>query len=154
LIVYHSMTGATRWMAEAAATGYMLAAGGYIFAVPENLAALAGLMKDFFYRYRYPVLGRINWRPYGLLICAGSDGANAARQAVRIAAGWPGCAAKRLQPAHTAPIIPPFKNPSVMFYISAIQEDMRTTVAFATPIVPAASKFLRSRRLLHQLCSC
>src|SRR3974390_2435948 len=108
LIVYHSMTGGTRQMAEAAAAGAaaepgvdvrllqaaaagpgdVLAADGYIFAAPENLAALAGLMKDFFDRCYYPVLGRINGRPYGLLICAGSDGTNAARQAARIATGW------------------------------------------------------------------
>jgi len=45
-------------------------------------------MKDFFDRCYYPVLGRINGRPYGLLICAGSDGTNAARQTARIATGW------------------------------------------------------------------
>jgi NAD(P)H-dependent FMN reductase len=75
---------------QAAATGPadVLAADGYIFAAPENLAALAGLMKDFFDRCYYPVLGRINGRPYGLLICAGSDGTNAAREAARIATGW------------------------------------------------------------------
>ncbi len=102
LIVYHSSAGGTRQMAEAAATGAatepgvaaaaapgdVLAADGYIFAAPENLAALAGLMKDFFDRCYYPVLGRINGRPYGLLICAGSDGTNATRQAARIAMGW------------------------------------------------------------------
>ena len=74
--------------AAAAGPGDVLAADGYIFAAPENLAALAGLMKDFFDRCYYPVLGRINGRPYGLLICAGSDGTNAARQAQRIATGW------------------------------------------------------------------
>jgi multimeric flavodoxin WrbA len=108
LIVYHSRTGGTRQMAEAAATGAaaepgvdvrllqataarpddVLAADGYIFASPENLAALAGLMKDFFDRSYYPVLGRVNGRPYGLMICAGSDGENAARRAARIATGW------------------------------------------------------------------
>jgi multimeric flavodoxin WrbA len=108
LIVYHSLTGGTRQMAEAAAGGAaaepgievrvlqapaagpedVLAADGYIFAAPENLAALAGLMKDFFDRCYYPVLGQINGRPYGLVICAGSDGTNAARQAARIATGW------------------------------------------------------------------
>ncbi len=108
LIVYHSFTGGTRQMAEAAADGAaaepevavclrtavgagpddLLAADGYLFAAPENLAALAGLMKDFFDRCYYPVLGRLNGRPYALLICAGSDGTNAARQAARIATGW------------------------------------------------------------------
>ena len=37
----------------------VLAADGYIFAAPENLAALAGLMKDFFDRSYYPVLGQV-----------------------------------------------------------------------------------------------
>jgi len=108
LIVYHSLTGGTHQMAEAAAHGArgepevnvrllaaleadgndMLAADGYIFATPENLAALAGKMKDFFDRTYYPVLDRINGRPYASLICAGSDGENAVRQIARIATGW------------------------------------------------------------------
>lgn len=108
LIVYHSLTGGTRQMAEAAAKGArkepdvdvrlltapdaggddVLAADGYIFATPENLAALAGKMKDFFDRSYYPALDRINGRPYAMLICAGSDGENAARQIARIATGW------------------------------------------------------------------
>jgi multimeric flavodoxin WrbA len=108
LIVYHSLTGGTRQMAEAAARGArrepdidvrlliapeaggtdLLAADGYIFAAPENLAALAGRMKDFFDRSYYAALDRINGRPYAALICAGSDGSNAARQIARIATGW------------------------------------------------------------------
>ena len=66
----------------------MLAADGYIFCAPENLAAIAGVMKDFFDRCYYPVLGRIEGRPYAQMICAGSDGENAARQTARIARGW------------------------------------------------------------------
>jgi NAD(P)H-dependent FMN reductase len=66
----------------------LLAADGYIFAAPENLAAISGLMKDFFDRTYYPVLDRINGRPYAALVCAGSDGENAARQMARIATGW------------------------------------------------------------------
>ncbi len=66
----------------------VLAADGFIFATPENLAAMAGVMKDFFDRTYYPVLDRINGRPYAALICAGSDGQNAARQIARIATGW------------------------------------------------------------------
>jgi flavodoxin len=108
LIVFHSMTGGTRQLAEAAAFGAsgeptvtvrlldakdataadVLAADGYIFASPENLAAMAGLMKDFFDRTYYLALDRVNGRPYATLICAGSDGANAARQIGRIATGW------------------------------------------------------------------
>jgi len=106
LIVYHSRTGGTRQMAEAAASAAraetntvlkraeearpedLLGASGYLFAGPENLAALSGAMKEFFDRCYYPVLGRIEGRPYALMICAGSDGENAARQAARIATGW------------------------------------------------------------------
>jgi NAD(P)H-dependent FMN reductase len=108
LIVFHSSTGGTRQMAEAAWRGAtaepsvqarplpasdataadLLGADGYIFATPENLAAMAGRMKDFFDRTYYSALDRINGRPYASLICAGSDGENAARQIARIAAGW------------------------------------------------------------------
>ncbi len=108
LVVYHSMTGGTAQMAQAAAEGArdeagvqvrllraseagpddVLAADGYVFATPENLAAIAGLMKDFFDRCYYPALDRINGRPYVALVCAGSDGQNAVRQIDRIATGW------------------------------------------------------------------
>jgi len=67
---------------------HLLAADGYLFACPENLASMAGLMKDFFDRCYYPVLDRLNGRPYAVMICAGSDGSNAARQIERIATGW------------------------------------------------------------------
>ena len=108
LVVYHSMTGGTEQMVHALAAGAatednvrtrllrasgaqaedVLDADGYVFATPENLAAISGLMKDFFDRCYYPALDRINGRPYAALICAGSDGQNAARQIDRIATGW------------------------------------------------------------------
>ena len=66
----------------------LLLANGYIFAAPENLAALSGAMKEFFDRCYYPLLDKIEGRPYALMICAGSDGDNAVRQAKRIATGW------------------------------------------------------------------
>lgn len=66
----------------------LLESDGYIFATPENLAMMSGMMKDFFDRTYYAVLDRIVGRPYATLICAGSDGENAARQIRRIAAGW------------------------------------------------------------------
>ena len=66
----------------------LLNADGYLFAAPENLAALSGEMKAFFDRCYYPVLGKIEGRPYAQMICAGSDGDNAARQTARIATGW------------------------------------------------------------------
>ena len=74
--------------AATAAPGAVIEAAGYVFATPENLAAISGVMKDFFDRCYYPALEKINGRPYATLICAGSDGSNAARQIVRIATGW------------------------------------------------------------------
>ncbi|MCR9127187.1 MAG: NAD(P)H-dependent oxidoreductase [Rhodobacteraceae bacterium] len=106
LIVFHSRTGGSRQMAWAAARAAaaetacllkpaetampddLLAASGYIFCSPENLAALSGAMKEFFDRCYYPLLGRIEGRAYAQMICAGSDGQNAARQLARIATGW------------------------------------------------------------------
>ncbi len=106
LIVWHSRTGGTGAMIQAAAEGArtetaasviwvesvevqdLLEADGFIFAAPENLGGLSGAMKEFFDRMYYPVLGRIEGRPYAQMICAGSDGSGAARQVARIATGW------------------------------------------------------------------
>ncbi|MBO9357172.1 flavodoxin family protein [Bordetella petrii] len=115
LIVWHSRTGAARQMARALARGArqagialeladrlrvsarrargvepadLLAADGYLFCAPENLASLSGEMKECFDRCYYGVLDRIQGRPYALAISAGSDGAGAARQADRICTGW------------------------------------------------------------------
>jgi len=66
----------------------VLEADGYIFATPENLGSMSGMMKNFFDRTYYAALDRIAGRPYGVLICAGSDGENAARQILRIVTGW------------------------------------------------------------------
>lgn len=108
LVVWHSLTGGTRQMAEAAAAGartepeimldvrhaadadasHLLAADGFLFAAPETLATLSGIMKDFFDRSYYAALDRIGGRPYAAMVCAGSDGSGAARQIERIAAGW------------------------------------------------------------------
>ena len=74
--------------AEEADADDLLVSDGYLFAAPENLAAIAGVMKDFYDRTYYDVLGRIEGRPYAQMICAGSDGENAARQTARIATGW------------------------------------------------------------------
>ncbi len=114
LIVYHSRTGGSRQMAEAAYAAAreegaarllraeeavpedLLAAQGYLFCAPENLATLSGAMKEFFDRCYYPVLGQIEGRPYAQMICAGSDGEGAVRQLARIAKGW---RLKEVQPA-------------------------------------------------------
>jgi NAD(P)H-dependent FMN reductase len=119
LVVYHSMTGGTEQMVRALVAGAadedsvvtrllhaseaqaadVITADAYVFATPENLAAISGLMKDFFDRCFYPALDRINGRHYVALVCAGSDGQNAVRQIERIATGW------RLRPAAAATIV-------------------------------------------------
>lgn len=112
LIIYYSKTGGSAAMAGAACDAAraavddetdmhiimkragearandMLDADGYLFVCPENLAAIAGGMKLFFDETYYDVLGKIAGRPYAALICAGSDGRNAAQQLERIATGW------------------------------------------------------------------
>ena len=108
LIVYHTMTGGARQMAQAAARGAaqepavqtrvvqareagpddVLQAHGYVFVTPENLAAMSGIMKDFFDRTYYAALDRVVGRAYATLVCAGSDGENAVRQIDRICTGW------------------------------------------------------------------
>ncbi len=74
--------------AEDVVPSLLLAADGYIFCCPENLGSMSGLMKEMFDRAYYPVLGRIEGRPYATLISAGSDGEGAQRQIDRIATGW------------------------------------------------------------------
>ena len=124
LIVWHSRTGYARAMAaafehgaRAAAAGMgspltvlskraaeaqstdLIAADGYLFAAPENLATVSGEMKEFFDRTyydmfeashepRYAETSRLLNRPYGLAIAAGSDGSGAAKQVERICTGW------------------------------------------------------------------
>lgn len=104
LIIWHSRTGASDAMARAAASGAgenarviaaedvvpddLLAAGGYLFVCPENLATMSGMMKEMFDRCYYPVLGRIEGRAFATIISAGSDGEGAQAQINRIAQGW------------------------------------------------------------------
>ncbi len=107
-IIWYSRTGGSRQLAQAACDAAreageidvrflaaedassqdLLDADGYLFACPENLAAIAGEMKAFFDRAYYDVLGKIEGRPYAAMICAGSDGENATKQLERICTGW------------------------------------------------------------------
>ena len=104
LILWHSRTGTAEALAKAAGEGAgadsrllaaekatpddLLAAAGYLFVGPENLGSLSGLMKEMFDRCYYPLLGKIEGRPYATLIAAGSDGEQAGRQIDRIVTGW------------------------------------------------------------------
>jgi hypothetical protein len=103
-IVWHSRTGAAEAMARAAreAAGgealllaaaevrpdELLVAAGYLFVCPENLGGLTGMMKEMFDRCYYPLLGRVEGRPYATAIAAGSDGRGAQAQIDRIVTGW------------------------------------------------------------------
>jgi NAD(P)H-dependent FMN reductase len=107
-VIWHSQTGGTQAMVDALLDGAAatapavprrrlhaasagaqdaLSAGVLVFATPENLAAMSGLLKDWFDRAYYDLLDRVNGKPYALLVCAGSDGSNAVRQVERIATG-------------------------------------------------------------------
>ncbi|MEM6907522.1 MAG: NAD(P)H-dependent oxidoreductase [Pseudomonadota bacterium] len=102
LVIWHSRTGASEAMARAAASdrsailvsaadasaAQLMKAGAYLFVCPENLASMSGLMKEMFDRNYYPVLGKIEGRPFASIIAAGSDGEGAQRQMDRIATGW------------------------------------------------------------------
>lgn len=104
LIAWHSRTGASRAMAQAAAGGaghhalmlpaqdvmpdHLLGCGAYLFVCPENLASMSGIMKEMFDRCYYAALGHIEGRAYATAIAAGSDGEGAQRQIDRIAKGW------------------------------------------------------------------
>lgn len=80
--------GAILMRAEDVEPDALLTADGYLFVCPENLATMSGMMKEMFDRCYYPVLGRIEGRPYATAIAAGSDGEGAQRQIDRIAKGW------------------------------------------------------------------
>lgn len=104
LIVWHSRTGAAEALAQAALAGAegrarliaaeattpedLLAASGYLFICPENLASMSGAMKEMFDRAYYPLLGRVEGRAYATAIAAGSDGRGAQAQIDRIVTGW------------------------------------------------------------------
>lgn len=103
-IIWHSRTGGAQAMAQAAhdaASGRarllaadvadpaaLLAATGYLFVAPENLGGLSGAMKEMFDRAYYPLLSRVEGRPYATAIAAGSDGHGATAQIDRIVTGW------------------------------------------------------------------
>jgi len=108
LIVYHTQFGATAQMAEAARDGALaidgvdtrllraadagvaelLPADALLIATSENFGGMAGIVKDFLERTYYPCEGRLEGRPYAVLVCAGTDGTGAMRDVDRVATGW------------------------------------------------------------------
>jgi multimeric flavodoxin WrbA len=111
LIVYHTQSGNTRQLAEAALEGasdelltgvevhYLMAreagpddllwADGLLIGTPENFGYMSGGMKDFLDRTFYPVEGKVLSLPYAVFISAGNDGSGALRAIRRIANGYP-----------------------------------------------------------------
>jgi NAD(P)H-dependent FMN reductase len=107
LIVYHTQFGGTARLAEAAARGArqiddvetivkraadagmddLLHCDAMIIATSENFGSLSGMVKDFLERVYYPCEGKVEGRPYTVLVCASNDGAGAMLQTDRIATG-------------------------------------------------------------------
>ena len=114
LIVYHSQTGGTQTLVEAALRGALkiresfsecdvevvlqhaqltsaedvLNADGMLLASPENFGTMAGMVKDFFDRVFYPCEDQLLGRPYSVIVCAGGDGSGAMREIDRLVTGW------------------------------------------------------------------
>jgi multimeric flavodoxin WrbA len=111
LIVYHSKTGNTARLAEAALEGAtagdvsgvdvrfraaggagaadLLWADGVLLGTPENFGYMSGAMKDFLDRTFYEVEGKLQPLPCGIFISAGNDGDGALRALRRIIRGYP-----------------------------------------------------------------
>lgn len=119
LIVYHTQSGQTQRLAEAALAGAreiddvasvlqrafdttlddLLAADALLFGSPENFGTMSGALKDLFDRTYYPAEGKMAGRPYAIFISAGNDGRGAQAQIERIAIGY---GWKAAAPAHIA----------------------------------------------------
>nr|WP_229815110.1 NAD(P)H-dependent oxidoreductase [Novosphingobium pokkalii] len=74
--------------ADVATPDDCVAAQGFLFVCPENLGSMSGEMKAFFDRCYYPLLGRIEGRPYATAIAAGTAGQGTQGQIDRIVTGW------------------------------------------------------------------
>ena len=122
LIVYHTQTGGTQTLVDAALDGAstisettvvqrravdttasdVIAADGLVLATPENFGTMSGMLKDFFDRLFYPCETALVGRPYSVIVCAGGDGTGAMRDVDRIVIGWrmrkvhPGLIARRV----------------------------------------------------------
>lgn len=109
LLIWHSQSGRTRQLADAAAEGIrtladevglrMLRAGdagledllwadGLLLATPENFGYMCGALKDFMDRTYYPAEGRTIGLPYALIVSCDTDGSGAVRAVERIATGY------------------------------------------------------------------
>lgn len=109
LIVYHSRSGNTQLLAEAAIAGArdeshtavdvcvrdaleasaedVLGCDGILIGTPENFGYMSGAIKMFFETIYYPCLEHTQGLPYGLFIRAGNDGQGALTSINRIVTG-------------------------------------------------------------------
>lgn len=65
----------------------VLAADGLVLATPENFGYMAGMMKDFLERIFYACEGKVEGRPWALVVGAGQDGHGAITSVERIVTG-------------------------------------------------------------------
>ena len=65
----------------------VLAADGLVLATPENFGYMSGMMKDFLERIFYACEGKIEGRPWALVVGAGQDGQGAITSVERIVTG-------------------------------------------------------------------
>lgn len=110
-MVYHTKTGNTGQLADAACAGAkdpeitdvslrsltasqagpddLRWANAVLLGTPENFGYMSGALKDFFDRTFYEVEGQLQPLPYALFISAGNDGSGAVRAIQRIVGGYP-----------------------------------------------------------------
>ena len=65
----------------------VLAADGLVLATPENFGYMSGMMKDFLERVFYACEGKVEGRPWALVVGAGQDGHGAITSVERIVTG-------------------------------------------------------------------
>ena len=109
LVVYHSRTGGTQALADAAIAGArsddiegvevrdthafdatvddVRWCDGVILGTPENFGYMSGALKDFFERIYHALLDETRGLPYALFVKGGHDGEGAIRSVERIVTG-------------------------------------------------------------------
>jgi len=109
LVVYHSRSGCTQALADAAIAGAesdeidgvevrvkhafdatvddVRWCGGIVLGTPENFGYMSGALKDFFERIYYTLLDETRGLPYALFVKGGHDGEGAVRSVERIVTG-------------------------------------------------------------------